>query len=441
MPQALTVDERRRAIREVDSGRLQKAAALTREACTEWGDAFGVLASITETLAGLPYVWQGPPDLVDALRGSPDKPGLADILIPETERAQIVKVGITLGVGLGRLSPIKVGCRKMRRLKHWDSEHLRYEWSSDTWSVSTSKGPEWRDVEEGEWILFLPYGDTYPWKKSPWKAITLAYTLSRDAWFQRARYGQVIAPTRVGETSEGSTEAQRQVFASLLANAVFDNYLVLRPGEKYEIKGVSGGDSTLAVFAQADDWARRTLITALKGETVTTDGSPGFSSGSVQERISGAKMGFYARAVSRFEGEIFSWAAHDLTGEKTHVIRTADTRTPADSATKIKTLDDLGKALNSLDAGLKTFGFRPTADSIKALAEGVGIEVEPLPLSSAPAAKIDFAPTDIAKMVTKDEGRASLGLGALPEGKGQEFIAPDAAPEAPAEETSTDAVP
>lgn len=431
----VSVAERKRAREEANAGGLSRAAALTREACTEWGDAFGVLASITESLASRPQIWQGPPHLVDALKGTPERPGFADIVIPETERDAIVKTGITLGVGLGRLSRVTVGRHELRALKHWDSEHLRHDYTSDTWYVRTNRGQEWIAAEDGEFVLFTPYGGTYPWKRAPWMAITLAYTLARDAWFQRARYGQVIAPTRVGTVSEGSSEPQRQAFASFLANAVFDNYMVLRPGETYEVKGVSGGDRTLEVFAQADDWARRTMITTLKGETVTTDGSPGFSSGSVQERMSSAKMGFYARAIARFEAPIFGWFANDFDGEKAYIVRTYDTRTPEDAAAKIKAVDDLGKALESVESGLQKVGLRPKQESIIALANSAGIEVEPLPTSSAPATKIDFAPTDIAKMVTKDEGRASLGLSSLPDGKGQAFIAdetpaPDAQPTA-----------
>lgn len=373
---AVSVAERKRARDEASSGALSRAAALTREACTEWGDAFGVLASVTESLAGLPQVWQGPPHLIDALKGSPDRPGFADVIIPETERDAIVKTGITLGVGLGRLSRVTVGRHELRALKHWDSEHLRHEWASDTWYVRTSRGPEWVAAEDGEWVLFMPYGGTYPWKRAPWMAITLAYTLARDAWFQRARYGQVIAPTRVGTVSEGSTEDQRNAFAALLANATFDNWMILRPNETFDVKGVSGGDRTLEVFAQADEWARRTMITTLKGETVTTDGAPGFSSGGVQERMSSAKMGFYARAVARFESPIFGWFARDFEGEKAYIVRTYDTRTPEDAAIRIKSADDLGKALVSLQQGCAAVGRKPKRESVEALAESAGIELE-----------------------------------------------------------------
>lgn len=386
-PTALTVTERRKALQEVDSGRLQKAAALTREACTEWGDMFGILSSVTEVMAGLPQLWQGPEELVEALRGTPQNPGIADIIVPETERAAVVKTGITLGVGLGRLSRVDVMGTPMRRLTHWDSEHLGYHWADDTWWVNTSQGPQWIDPhsDDGEWVLFLPYGEKYPWKKAPWKAITLAYTLARDSWFQRARYGQTIAPTRVGTVSSDSTEEHRQAFAALLANAVFDNWMVLRPGETYQVQGVSGGDSTLAVFEQADAWARRTIVTAIKGETVTTDGSSGFNAGSVQERMSGAKLAFYARALARYEARIFSWASYDLTGSHARVTRTYDTKTPGDAAAKIKAIDDVGKAVASLKAGLDSFGLRPKIESIKALVESVGVEVEPVTQEAADA--------------------------------------------------------
>jgi hypothetical protein len=386
----VSVAERKKAADEARAGFLQRAAALTREACTEWGDAFGVLSSVTESLSGLPQIWQGPEYLVEALKGTPQRPGLADVVVPETERDAIIKAGITLGVGLGRLSRIEVGGRVLRALKHWDSEHLKYEWSSDTWFVRTNRGPEWIAAEDGEWVLYTPYGGTYPWNRAPWRAITLAYTLARDAWFQRARYGQVIAPTRVGTTSEGSSEAQRQAFATLLEQAVFDNWLVLRPGESYEVKGVSGGDRTLEVFAQADEWARRTMITTIKGETVTTDGSPGFSSGGTQERMSRAKLSFYGRSWSRCESKIFAFFALDFDGEKAHIARTYDTRTPGDAAEQIKAVDDMGKALVSLSAGCKAVGRTPKQESIEALAKSVGIELEELP--AAPSADAGASP-------------------------------------------------
>lgn len=375
-PESLTAKDRKNALREVNSGRLRNAAILTREACTEWGDVYGVLGTITETLFGLPQKWQGPDAIVDALKGDETRPGLAETLIPETEAAAVMRTAIPLGVGLGRLSRVDINGTPMRRLHAWDSEHLRYDWASDTWQVATNRGNEWHDVTEGEWVLFLPYGDKYPWKRAPWKALTLAYVLSRDAWFQRSRYGQNITPTRVGTTSNESSEEHRKAFAALLASAQFDTWLMLRPGETYDVKGVSGGDQSVKVFADIIDWARRTAITTIKGETVTTDGGKGFSSDATQERMSSAKMSFYARAWSRFESQIFSWAAYDLTGKHARVVRTYQTATPSDALERIKTLDAFGDALGKIAPGLKTVGLRATQKSVTSIMQSIGVDVE-----------------------------------------------------------------
>ncbi len=384
-PETLTATDRKNALREANTGNLRNAAILTREACTEWGDVYGVLGTITDTLFGLPQKWQGPEAVVDALRGDDTRPGLADSLIPETEAAAIMRAGIPFGVGLGRLSKFTIGGRQMRRLNAWDSEHLRYNWASDTWQISTNLGAEWHDVTEGEWVLFLPYGEKYPWKRSPWKAITLAYVLSRDGWFQRSRYSQAITPTRVGGTSQDSSEEHRKEFAALLAAAKFDTWLMLRPGETYKVEGVSGGDQSVAVFASIIDWARRTVITALKGETVTTDGGKGFSSDATQERISSAKMSFYARAWSRFESQIFSWAAYDLTGEHARVTRLYQTATPADALERVKTIEAVGTALDKVESGLKTVGKRLAKQSVVSIMNSIGVEVEDLPGSAEPS--------------------------------------------------------
>lgn len=383
-PETISAKGRKEALREANTGNLRNAAILTREACTEWGDVYGVLGTITDTLFGLPQQWRGPEAIVDALKGDDTRAGLADALIPETEAAAIMRAGIPFGVGLGRLSRFEIGGQTMRRLNAWDSEHLRYNWASDTWQISTNLGVEWHDVTEGEWVLFLPYGDKYPWKRSPWKAITLAYVLSRDGWFQRSRYGQTITPTRVGTASQDSSEAHREKFAALLAAAQFDSWLMLRPGETYKVEGVSGGDQSVAVFSSIIDWGRRTVITALKGETVTTDGGKGFGSDAAQERISSAKMSFYARAWSRFEAQIFSWAAYDLTGKHARVTRLYQTSTPADALERIETLEAAGAALEKVQGGLKTVGMRLKKKTVISTMAAIGVEIEDLPESGAP---------------------------------------------------------
>ncbi len=383
-PETLTAKDRKTALRESATGNLRNAAILTREACTEWGDVYGVLGTITDTLFGLPQEWKGPEAVVDALRGDETRPGLAEALIPETEGAAIMRAGLTLGVGLGRLSKFTVGGTEMRRLNAWDSEHLRYNWGSDTWQISTNLGVEWHDVTEGEWVLFLPYGEKYPWKRAPWKAITLAYVLSRDGWFQRSRYAQAITPTRVGRTSPESNEEHRKAFAALLEAAKFDTWLMLRPGEEYDVKGVSGGDRSVEVFAAIIDWARRTVITALKGETVTTDGGKGFGSDAAQERISTAKMAFYARAWSRFEAQIFSWAAYDLTGKHARVTRLYQTATPADALERVQTVKEVGEALKTAKEGLETVGMRVSKKSVRALMSSIGIDVKDIDAPPAP---------------------------------------------------------
>lgn len=388
-PETLTAKDRKTALRESATGNLRSAAILTREACTEWGDVYGVLGTITDTLFGLPQEWRGPEAIVDALRGDETRPGLAESLIPETEGAAIMRAGLTLGVGLGRLSRFTIGGVEMRRLNAWDSEHLRYNWASDTWQISTNLGVEWHDVTEGEWVLFLPYGEKYPWKRAPWKAITLAYVLSRDGWFQRSRYAQAITPTRVGRTSQDSNEEHRKAFAALLEAAKFDTWLMLRPGEEYKVEGVSGGDQSVAVFAAIIDWARRTVITALKGETVTTDGGKGFGSDAAQERISAAKMAFYARAWSRFESQIFSWAAHDLTGKHARVTRLYQTSTPADALERVKTVESVGTALKTAKEGLETVGMRMSNKSVRSIMSSIGIDVEDI---DAPAAQNEAVP-------------------------------------------------
>jgi hypothetical protein len=385
-PEALDPKERMRALVDAHQGYLRRAAILTREARTEWGSLFGALSTVTESLLAKPQVWQGPPELVDALRGTPERRGLVDDLIPEPEEAEVLKTGITLGVGLGRLSRIDLRGTPMRRLHSWDAEHLWYEWQPDIWRVRTAGGEEWRDLAEGEWVLFLPYGEKYPWKRAPWKAISLCYTLARDSWFQGSRYAQSVHPVRLGRANESSNDRQRQSFIDYLKAARFDPWLLLRPGEEFDIKGVTGGDKMTEIFAQIDARCRREIITCIKGETVTTDGGKGFASDATQAEISADKMAFYARALARFETELLGWAAYDLAGiepTKAGISRRFDTTTTASRLGELEALARAGAALETVTAATTSMGYRPRPADVLQTFASLGWHLDPI--DGAPA--------------------------------------------------------
>lgn len=384
-PEALDPKERMRALRDASFGSLRKAAILTREARTEWGSAFGALSTVTESLLAKPQIWQGPPELVNVLRGTSERTGIVDKLIPETEEAEVLKTAVTLGVGVGRLSRCEIRGRTMRSLTAWDAEHLRYEWQPDVWRIATNRGEEWRDIEEGAWVLCLPYGGKFPWKRAPWKAITLCYTLARDAWFQGSRYAQSVHPVRVGKANESSNSKQRTSFIEYLKAARFDPWLLLRPGEEFDIKGTTGGDNMTAIFEQIDARCRREVITCIKGETVTTDGGKGFASDSTQAEISADKMAFYARALARFETEILGWAAYDLAGVdpwSVGITRTFDTTTRASRLADIKALAEAGAALEKVTAGAKGIDYQPVLSSVLGTFAALGWPLEPVPLDA-----------------------------------------------------------
>ena len=386
-PEALDPKERMRALQDSALGSLRRAAILTREARTEWGSAFGALSTVTESLLAKPQIWQGPHEIVNVLRGTSERTGIVNKLIPETEEAEVLKTAVTLGVGVGRLSRCEIRGRTMRSLTAWDAEHLRYEWQPDVWRIATNRGEEWRDIEEGAWVLCLPYGGKFPWKRAPWKAITLCYTLARDAWFQGSRYAQSVHPVRVGKANESSNPKQRTSFIEYLKAARFDPWLLLRPGEEFDIKGTTGGDKMTEIFEQIDARCRREVITCIKGETVTTDGGKGFASDSTQAEISADKMAFYARAISRFETEILGWAAYDLAGVdpwSVGITRTFDTTTRASRLADIQALAEAGAALEKVTAGTKGIDHQPVLQDVLATFSALGWRIEPVPPRAGP---------------------------------------------------------
>ena len=89
--------------------------------------------------------------------------------------------------------------------------------------------------------------------------------------------------------------------------------------------------------------------------------------------------------------------------------------------TAIKTIIDMAK-----DAGLQ-----PTKSAIQSVAGSLGIELEPLPPGTTQTAKLDLAPTDVAKCVRLDEVRASQSLPPSGDARGQMFVYELDAPTAP----------
>lgn len=402
-----TLEELGCALGEVHGGRLMKAADLTRAAITESGFIGGVLATITSGILGLPRTLiGGSPEVRRALEGDDDRVSEYDILFPRSETANVMAWGYTLGVGLGQFvdpyratyappestqpivaqeqpdgsfrvsvgqmapAPRPVGANCTPSLLAWDPRWLRWQWWDDTWWLTTAAGEIQIRPGDGEWLLFTPHKRVRPWEFGTWKSLALAFIMGRDGVFDRGRHAEMLAPMRVGTVPDGTTERQRQNFADQIREMQRFPWFVLPPGLDYKVVSVSGNDIT-AVYKAMIDWAEGDVMVRLTGNKVMVEGSPGFSRGDFQQRVTASMRQSYAYDWSdcaRNQG-ITWWTAENYPQHLPPRVQ-YNTDPPEDKDAEIARLGALGDSFAKLDTGLDKVGFElADDDGIQALVE------------------------------------------------------------------------
>lgn len=435
-----TAKVRRDAILAADMGIMRDAADLTRAAMTESGYARGILADLTHGLWGLPRTFIGRADMIADLDDTPERIGQWRTMFPEPDSIRLMSWGITLGIAPGQMRkrydarpsvdyPISleeaadgswklpgnvrpIGEHDTRTLRAWDPKWMRYQWADESWWLMTADGEIRIEPNQGEWLLYTPYGETKPWEYGAWKALTLAWILGRDAIFDRARHAEVLAPVRVGKVPSGTTERQRRKYLDQIRAMQRMHAFVLPPGLDYEIVESTGkvADIYEAIIA----WAERDYTVALTGTATTATGSPGFAKGDVQERFTRSVLSAFASSLSTclHRGGLVPWGVENY-GSEDAPRAEFDTAAPEDKKVRAETIKAAGEALVSMAEGLKTAGKQLSAASVEKYAQSLGFEVEDIPQGNAPVAKLDLAPTDIAKVVKANEVRRSQGLPAF----------------------------
>lgn len=424
---------RREALLAADGGRMELAADLTRAAMSENGYARGILADLTHGLWALQKSFIGSREQIAALDDTPESVGQWRKMFPEPDAIRLEAWGITLGVGVGQMrrrysdtwrptvdypispdeaadgswkvKPVRpVGALDYRVLRTWDPKYLRHQWWDETWWLMTADGEIRLTPNEGEWLLYTPYGETKPWEYGAWRALTLAFVLARDATFDRARHAEVLAPVRVGKVPQGTTERQRQKFLRLIREMQRMQVFVLPPGLEYSIVESSGRVTQL--YKEILEWSERDFA-MITGAITTATGSPGFSKGDVQERFTRSILGAFASSLSTclHDGGLVPWAETNY-GTAEAARAEFNTEAPEDKLKRAQTLDTAGKALVSIIEGLAKAGKKMTAASAEKYAQSLGFDVEDL---TNPVSKIQLGVDAVMAVVRGGLALDSLG--------------------------------
>lgn len=387
------------ALSAVSGGRLREAADLTRAAFTQSGFIGGVLDTITAGILGLPRTFIGGSEVVRrALEGDDDNVSEYDRMFTRAESKRVMAWGYTLGIGVGQwvdpcrpsceppaytepllgdpqadgsflfprapvtAPPRPVGANSTPSLLAWDPRWLRHQWHDERWFVTTSTGEIEIVPGDGEWVLFTPFGRKKPWEYGTWMSLVLAFIMMRDGVFDRSRHAEMLAPVRVGTVPTGTSEQQRQRFATQIREMQRFPWFVLPPGLDYKVVSTSGNEIT-NVYKDMIDWAESDVMVRLTGTKVMVEGSAGFSKDDFQQRVAASLRQSYAGDWSDCAREqgILWWTADNYPGHiAPRVVYNTDP--PADRDAEIARVGACGDALAKLESGLGAVGFQLADD-------------------------------------------------------------------------------
>ncbi len=411
------------ALASADGGSLAMAAELCERLMTD-PVISGVLSTRTLGMLGLPLALEGDEQQVAALSGThgidSDTDGDWHTLHPENESAQIVGWGIVLGVGLGQRVPLPraPGARQLHRLRCWHPRDLRWEelqpddprrenGQSIRWLVRVHGGLEQEITPgDGEWVLYLPYGSQRPWALATWRALAFAWILKVFAVLDRARHLEVLgSPIRKGKAPPGATEAGRTKWQGELRNLSRDSAVVLPDG--YDIELLEATGNSWEMYTSQISWADTAFAITLAGQSVTTNGSTGFSDGKTQDGIRRELIRFTSKtwAVCLRGQSLRPWAEVNF-GTKNAPLPKWDAESSEDRLARARSMISLGEAVQRLNDAFAASGKRVDTDT---LAQQYGLPMITLP--PAPAAPtIAMTPSDVVNFITVNEVRASSGL-------------------------------
>jgi hypothetical protein len=368
-----TPDSVESARRSADSGSMSRLADLCE---TIFADdrVKGVLGTRTHGLLGLPVDFVRGDEAARVALGLQEDgaPGEWWALHDESELAKLLHWGLVMGVGLAQRVelPRLVGRPHRYKLVTWSPRWLTYyhtPMQGSHWHVQTEDGIKPVVPGDGEWILFLPYGERRPWAEGLWRALYFPWLLKRFSLEDRANYSEVLgSPVRVAKTGKGGTEKQRKDLKSQLRALGKNATIVLPDGWEFQLVEATG--KSWEIYQNQIEWADQAITIVIAGQTVTTEGTAGFSSGNIHDAIKQDLIRFDAERLSTAlrAQSLEPWALWNYGRSSAAPFPRWQTQRPTDQKDEADGLSKLGDAIGKLDAALAPHGLKVDAAKLVA---------------------------------------------------------------------------
>jgi hypothetical protein len=460
-----------------DNGDLELASMLYRSMRRD-GVFAGLLSQCTDGLVRLPKRFFGDPAQCAELEPHNGSRSVFDEMFPPQELALLAADGRMLGVGVAEMLPVQgrdypVMCRL-------DPQWLRYRWNEGRWYYMSVTGPIPVTPGDGRWILHVPGGRIAPWNSGMWQACGRAWIHKEHALSFRSNWEAKLAnPARVGEVPQACNDEMQQAWFQKIAAWSVDTVFVTKPG--YSVKLLESNGRGYESFRQTVECSDNEYMICLAGQVVTTTGGTGFANADIHRSIRADIIKSIADSLSytintqglpvwvllhygeaalttRATVEWDVTPAKDRLAEANTLVTFANalnlatdaharygkaldieqldnefgvpcvtggatggatpgTETPSGTVTTSMTPTDLSVFFEIM----KSVGLVPVVSSIEQIAKSMGIESQPISAISSDS-RVQLTPTDVAKVVTVDEARASQGLEPIGDDRGNKTV-------------------
>lgn len=328
-----------------------------------------------------------------------------------------------LAIGLVEAVPRDDGSRVDFFLKFWPIEHVRWDPYQRALLTLVDSGGEEEIVHgDGRWVVFAKH-EWEPWKQEA-AILPAAAVWARHAYGNRDWAKGSVAHGNaklIGELPEnvplqdgdGNLTPEAEAMITLLRDmATSDTPVGIRPaGAKTEF--VTNSSSAWQVWEKLVDGAEKAaarIYLGTDGILGTRGGAPGVDIEALFG-VAATKVEGDLLAIERgiYEGVIVPWCAvnfgdSSLAPTRKYRIPDRDSDAARESAHK-RRLEYLDVIAKMKESGLSVD--QATAD---ALAEEYGVTPIVIPPEKVEVGGIVLAPTDLAKVITVNEARASLSL-------------------------------
>lgn len=335
---------------------------------------------------------------------------------PESEAYDFVRWFLMLGFGLAELKwdtsdPTRW---KIEGIKVWHPQYIYYRQDTRRLVLLTQEGPVDIEPGNGKWVL-LSMGER-GWMLGAVRSLAKSFLLREFVFRDWARnsevHGQGILKIQVPSDADA---ADKQRFFLAVQNIGTDSAIecpVNKDGQNFDVGLLESMQDHGEGFEKLLLRTEANINVRILGQAGTVEAggvyvAKGVFSKVTLDRIDGT-VGPLETAL--YEQMAKPWAEFNYGDAALAPKPNWDSEPPEDKQKRADTIKGLAAAVKDLDSALAPSGKRTNA---LAMAEQFGVPTLELPKTTDQAPSIQLAPTDLAKIVKVNEGRASAGLGPL----------------------------